>query len=82
VSTNDGLEGRVRAVIGRTFGLGPSDLAGELKMGAIPGWDSTGHMDLVVELEKEFAMTLATPRIAEIIDVPSICKTIRDEGRA
>ena len=79
---SDALEERVRALIGRTFGLGESDLAGELRMGGVPGWDSMGHMDLVVELEKEFKMTLSTPRIAEVVDVPSICKTVRDAGRA
>jgi acyl carrier protein len=51
-------------------------------MGGIPGWDSMGHMDLVVALEKEFNMTLATPRTAEITDVPSICKTVRDAARS
>ena len=78
----DEIEGRVRGIIARTFSLKAEDASGSLRMGAVPGWDSMGHMDLVVELEKEFGVRFPTPRIADLVDVDSICRTMRSVGHA
>jgi len=67
---------RVRAVIVKTFALAPEDGHGELRMGAVPKWDSLGHMRLVVELEEEFGVTFATYTIAQLLDVESIARVI------
>ena len=80
-TADDGIEGRVCALITRTFGLPPNQSANDLRMGAVPGWDSMGHMNLIVELENEFGVSFPTPQIAELVDVPSICRGVV-EGRA
>jgi acyl carrier protein len=69
------LEGQVRKVIVRTFGL-PAD-EGDLRMGGVPGWDSMGHMNLVMALEQAFHLTFPTPMIADLVDVRSICDATR-----
>lgn len=68
------IEERVRNTILRTFNLPPEDASKELRMGALPGWDSLGHMRLVVELEEEFGVSFPTYVLPEILDVDSIVR--------
>jgi acyl carrier protein len=68
------IEDRVRKTIIRTFNLSAEDAARELRMGNLPGWDSLGHMRLVVELEEEFGVSFPTYLLPEILDVDSIVR--------
>jgi acyl carrier protein len=69
---------RVRDVIIRTFKVGDALRTSPLRMGAVPGWDSLGHMQLVVELESEFGVTFAAYHLAELIDESAIVRVIGD----
>ena len=64
----------VRDVIAKTFKLSSEDSGGELRMGSVPGWDSLGHMRLVVELEEEFGVSFPTYLLPEILDADSIVR--------
>jgi acyl carrier protein len=46
-------------------------------MGSTPGWDSMGHMSVVMEIEKEFNVRFPPYRLPELVDVPSIAKTLQ-----
>jgi acyl carrier protein len=74
------LEAQVRSVIRRTFNL-PSDEL-EMRMGAVPGWDSMGHMDLVIAIESVFNVTFSTAVIADLVDIRSICRVIERATKA
>ena len=67
-----GTNQRVRDVIVKTFKLGGEDGEGELRMGGVPGWDSLGHMQLVVELEEEFGASWTQGSHQATIDVKNI----------
>ncbi len=68
------IEDRVRNTIIRTFNLSAEDGMRELRMGNLPGWDSLGHMRLVVELEEEFGVSFPTYLLPEILDLDSIVR--------
>jgi acyl carrier protein len=68
------IEDRVRKTIIRTFNVAPADQSRELRMGNLPGWDSLGHMRLVVELEDEFGVSFPTYLLPEILDLDSIVR--------
>jgi acyl carrier protein len=68
------IEDRVRKTIIRTFNLSPEDGNRELRMGSLPGWDSLGHMRLVVELEEEFGVSFPAYLLPEILDMDSIVR--------
>jgi acyl carrier protein len=67
---------RVREVIVKTFKPSAEDSRGELRMKSLPGWDSLGHMRLVVELEQEFVINFPTYTIAQLLDVESIARIV------
>ena len=48
----------------------------ELRMGSLPGWDSLGHMRLVVELEEEFGVAFPAYLLAELVDMERIIREI------
>ena len=64
----------VRDVIVKTFKLSSEDSRGELRMGSVPGWDSLGHMRLVVELEEEFGVSFPPYLLPEMLDMDSIVR--------
>ena len=68
----------MRDVIIRTFRVGDARRAGPLRMGAVPGWDSLGHMQLVTELESEFGVTFAAFHLSELIDDAAIARVVQE----
>ncbi len=49
-----------------------------LAMGATPGWDSIGHMNVVIEVEAEFGVSFPAYRLPELADVPAIARILRE----
>ncbi len=70
------IEDRVRKTILRTFNLPAEDGMTDLRMGGLPGWDSLGHMRLVVELEEEFGVAFPAYLLPELVDMERIVREI------
>lgn len=69
------VEQRAREAVLRAIGISPAtDIA--LRMGSTPGWDSMGHMTVVLELEKEFQTIFPSYCLPELVDIPSITKAV------
>ncbi len=69
------IGGRVRETLARVFQLSAAE-AGDLRMGLHPLWNSMGHMQLIVELEKEFGLRFPTYEIAELLSTEAIIKAV------
>ncbi len=76
MTKNIEIEQRVREVITRTFQLPPSAAQNELRMGDPPQWDSMGHMQVVMEVEREFGLTFPTYAIAELTSLPALVNAV------
>jgi acyl carrier protein len=79
-SSEKTAEQRIRETIVRALGTAPPDSSTPLRMGSSPGWDSMGHMTVVMELEKEFKVRFPPYRLPEMVDIPSIVNTLRSSG--
>src|SRR5882672_10648429 len=71
-SQNKTIEQRIQDVLVRALGARSADKSAPPRMGSTPGWDSMGHMMVVMELEKEFQTSFPPYRLPELVDVPSI----------
>jgi acyl carrier protein len=71
------IKRRIQETIIRALGIPAPDPSTPLRMGSTPGWDSMGHMTVVLELEKEFDVRFPTHRLPELVDVPSIERTLQ-----
>jgi acyl carrier protein len=77
----DAVEDRIKAAIVRA--LGPAAAQGSpLAMGETPGWDSMGHMTIVLELEREFGIRFPAYRLPELVDVASVARVLREARTA
>lgn len=76
------IEQRVGEAVARSLRLKPGAAVETLRMGTTPGWDSMGHMMVVLELEKEFKTSFPTYRLPELVDVPSIVKALQTGAAA
>jgi acyl carrier protein len=71
-------EQRIEAAIARALRISAPDPSTPLRMGSTPGWDSMGHMLVVMELEKEFDTRFPPYVLPQLLDVQSIVKTLRE----
>lgn len=69
---------KVRGVILETFNGFAGSAESQLRSGALPGWDSLGHMRLVVALEEAFDVRFPTYLLSQLLDVTSIVHVISD----
>jgi acyl carrier protein len=74
--TTDDFERRIREAIVRALATMP-DATVPLAMGMTPGWDSIGHMNVVMELEAEFKTGFPAYELPDLVDVPSIARVLR-----
>jgi acyl carrier protein len=72
------IEQRIHAAVGRALGIKLVDPSTPLHMGTTPGWDSMGHMMVVLSLEKEFDASFPSYRLPELVDIPSITRALQD----
>ena len=73
--------GRVREILARVFQLSAAEAAADLRMGLHPRWNSMGHMQLIMEIEKEFGVRFPTYEIAELQSTESIIKAVERHGK-
>jgi acyl carrier protein len=73
--TNGEIDKRVRETLARAFELPVSEVA-NLGMGLHPRWDSMGHMQLIMEIEKEFGLRFPTYEIAELVSTDAMIKAV------
>jgi len=76
-SADKSQQQRIEEVIRRALKTPASGMPAPLRMGSTPGWDSMGHMMVVMELEKEFGARFPPYILPQLVDVPSIAKALQ-----
>ena len=68
------LQQKIRDCISRTLHLPVTP--GPMQMGSTPGWDSMGHMMVVLEIEKEFKVRFPAHLLPELTTIDLIAGAI------
>jgi acyl carrier protein len=71
------VEQRVENAVMLALGTRPNASI-PIRMGSTPGWDSMGHMMVVMQLEKEFQISFPSYLLPNLVDLPSIVKAVQD----
>jgi hypothetical protein len=75
----DPLEARLAVLARSVFGLGPSDGLEGLAYKCHPRWDSLGHIQLVLAVEKEFRVKLSSQDLVSIQKIADIGVLLREK---
>ncbi len=74
------LEERLANIFANAFGLDNSKFALHLAPEEVPNWDSIGHMNLVMDLEKEFNQQFEVDEIMEMSSPQKILEILKARG--
>jgi acyl carrier protein len=67
-------------LIVQVFGLQPEEVKDESGPETVEGWDSLGHLNLVMEIEEIYGLELSTDDALEIVDVGSLKRILSERG--
>ncbi len=76
------MDRRIARILGDLFNVAPAQYADSLSPPQVRGWDSVGHMTLVLTLEQTFGVEFAPEEIAELSSVGAIKRILARHGAA
>ena len=78
---NESLSNKMRILLAETLRVSQDEIGPQTEFGDLPQWDSMGHMEVMVALEKEFGVEINADTITELVSIPAIISYIeaRDE---
>lgn len=79
-NTDSSLKQKVIATLASTFRVPADAIAHTSRLGEPPAWDSMGHMELIVSLERDFGVSFPSYRLPELISVAEIVAALRELG--
>jgi acyl carrier protein len=74
------LESQVCRILAELFSLPPESVAPESSPQTIEGWDSIGHLNLVLALEQEFHVQFSPDESEKMVDVQEIVRVLNRRG--
>ena len=78
-SANSKLSERVQQALAHALNVDPSEIGPDSQFGDFPQWDSMGHMEVMVELDKNFGVEISAETITDLVSVPLICAHLEEK---
>jgi acyl carrier protein len=66
------LDPRLAAAIAENFGVNVTEITPESSAGDLPGWDSVGHITLILSIEEEFGIRFPADEILNLTSAARI----------
>jgi acyl carrier protein len=79
-ATDTTLSERVQQALAQALNVEQSEIGPETQFGDLPQWDSMGHMEVLVELEKKFGVEINAETITDLVSVPFICEHLEEQS--
>jgi len=75
-------EQKLKTVLSNVFNVPASQIDDNASVDTIESWDSLNHLNLVLAIEQEFAVSFTEEETVEIMNYPLIKMTLKDHGIA
>ena len=62
----------IENLIAEALGISAQKVRDDLEFGAIPQWDSTNHVNLILSLEEAYGVEIEAEKIVELTSVTAI----------
>lgn len=66
------MRDRIKTLMASLFDLGPGDIPDDAQFGVLKGWDSLGHIALMMAVESEFGVELTTESMQNALTLPAL----------
>jgi acyl carrier protein len=67
---------QVQQCVSSVFNLDPGSITAEATYETVPGWDSLGHLRLIMAVEEAFAVRFTTEEIPTLLSVRLLCDAL------
>ena len=74
------LQPRIKEILSGLFNVGIGTLSSESSTANVEGWDSLGHLMVVVELEQQFGIQISPEQGEELTSVARIEEFLKSRG--
>ena len=71
---------RLENVIRRVFSIDADEIDENWTSEHIPDWDSTGHLILILEIEKEFGIDVGIEDMFEVTKLRDLAQVLKKKG--
>ena len=78
--SSETVPNRLQIVVADIFAVSPEVITGETAAGVLEGWDSFGHLQVILALESEFGVQFSPDRIPELVTVEKIQQELAARG--
>lgn len=69
----------IKQILATTFQIPLESIGDDSSPQTIPQWDSVGHINLVMSLEKQFGLKFSMNEILEMQDLASIQRMVKEK---
>ena len=66
------MKQRIKEVMGRAFAIEAASIPDDAAIGTLPGWDSLGHVTLMMGIEQEFGVSLTTEAMRQALTLAAL----------
>jgi len=73
---------KIQKAFQESFGIEATAVTMETAPGAVPGWDSMGHLTLATNLEQAFGVSFDVDELMEMENVQAIVPIIQGKSKA
>jgi acyl carrier protein len=70
----------VEQIVAKVFGVAPGKVNDSSVRDNIEGWDSMGHLTLIIELEKQFRVNISISDSLEMVSIRKIKEVLGSYG--
>jgi len=70
----------VEQIVAKVFGVAPEKVNDSSVRDKIEGWDSMGHLTLIIELEKRFRVNISISDSLEMVSIRKIKEVLGSYG--
>jgi acyl carrier protein len=67
-------------LVAQVFGLQLDEVGDDCGPDSVEDWDSLGHLNLLMEIEEVYGISLSTDDALEIVDVQSLRQVLTERG--
>ena len=72
----------IRAIMGQAWGINPDEIPSDAGFNDIVQWDSIGHVNLLVALEKEYNIRIDYETLTKLVSIQAIIECLKDKVNA